>query len=84
MRVYHGSELIAAHWLSVEIGRVVISPDHTKDITRSKRDLRLSDGRSLPRLPALVAGPSVLLAVLAIEVARRPLAVYESLAEETR
>ena len=63
---------------------MVINPDHTKDITRSKPDLRLSDGRSLPRLPALVAGPSVLLSALATEVARRPLAVYESLAEEAR
>jgi hypothetical protein len=77
-------ELIAAHRLSAEKGRMVINPDHTKDITRSKPGLRLSDGRSLPRLPALVAGPSVLLSALAIEVARRPLAVYESLAEEAR
>ena len=84
LRVYHGSELIAAHRLSAEKGRMVINPDHTKDITRSKPDLRLSDGRSLPRLPALVAGPSVLLSALATEVARRPLAVYESLAEEAR
>lgn len=84
LRVYCGTELIAAHRLSAEKGRLVVNPDHTKDILRSKPDLRLRDGRSLPRLPALVAGPSVLISALATEVTRRSLAEYEALAEEAR
>jgi len=84
LRVYQGSELIAAHRLSAEKGRMVINPDHTKDITRSKPELMLSDGRAWPQLPTLVAEPSVMISALATEVARRPLAVYESLAEEAR
>lgn len=83
LRLYHGVELIATHRLvEGDKGRMVTDPDHTRSILRSQLP---SDGRRLlPRVPGPVAGSSVLRSALAVEVARRPLAEYEALAEEAR
>jgi len=85
LRIYCRDKLIATHRLSTEKGQMILNPVHTRDILRPKSVRPTAGNIRLPAqqqagLPALVAFPEVLTRVV---VARRPLTVYEELAEET-
>lgn len=83
LRLYHGAELIATHKLVEGAkGRMVTDPDHTRSILRSYAPS--GGGRLLSRVPETVSGSAALRSALAVEVARRPLAEYEALAEEVK